>query len=434
MTSQFDRRRRCLVQSAALLAGGVWQSAAAAPSQSAGGRLNIGVIGAGGRGIDNIAAMAGENIAALCDVDERRLGPVASRHRKAKTYRDFRKLLDQPDLDAAVVCTPNHTHAVAAIAAMRRGLHVYCEKPLAHNVRETQKMAEVARQTKVATQMGNQHHGSAGYRRAVQIIRSGVLGAVRRVHAWTVRPIWPQGIDRPAETPPAPGALDWDLWLGPAPRRPYHSAYHPRLWRGWWDFGGGALADYVPHILDPVYEGLQLTAPARISATSSPVSDQTAPKWSILEFQFPNRGELPPVHVTWYDGGKRPPPEATGFPRLPPNGALLLGEHGKLFVPELGKMPTAVANEQGERLDLPEAPPAPEQSHWQEWLAGCKSGGRTSSDFAYGACLTEVALLGNIALRVGEAVEWDATAGRFTSAPAANKLLGRENRDGWKLE
>lgn len=402
----------------------------ASPSE----KLNIGVIGVGGRGNDNVAALADENIAALCDVDERELRPVAARYPKAKTRRDFRNLIEQDDLDAVVVATPNHTHAVAAIAALRRGLHVYCEKPLAHTMDETQRMVAAARETKRVTQMGNQHHASAGYRRAVQILQSGVLGDVQDVHAWTSRPLWPQGIERPMGEAKAPAEIDWNLWLGPAPQRPYNAAYVPRMWRGWWDFGGGALGDFVPHILDPVYEGLRLGAPASVSPKSSAVNDETLPEWSIVRFDFPAREKLPAVKLTWYDGGKQPAEEVTHVQRLASSGALVIGQHGRLFIPELGKMPIAIAQDAKEPLKLPEPLPPPERTHWDEWVAACKTGAPTSSNFAYGGGLSEIALLGNIALRVGERIEWDARERKVTNIAAANAWLRQEYRDGWQLD
>jgi len=436
------RRRTFFAASAAL--SGVWSELGRAQSTSPSEKLNIGVIGAGGRGVDNLAGIAGENVAALCDVDARFLGEAASRYPKARRFRDFRKLLDLRDLDAVIIATPDHTHAIAAAAAMRRGLHVYCEKPLAHNLQETELIARLARRTKIATQMGIQHHASSGYRRAVQILQAGVLGEVREVHAWTVRPVWPQGMDRPRENPPTPDFLAWNLWLGPAPQRPYHGAYHPRQWRGWWDFGTGALGDFLPHLLDPVYEGLRLTVPLRIQAKSSPVNHETAPKWSLVRFSFPPRGELPPVSVHWYDGGKQPGEEITGVKRLPKNGVLVLGTRAKLFIPSHGKPPIAIAAnkgaaEKGERVELPEPLPPPQQTHWQQWTAACKSGKPTAADFNYGAGLTDVALLGNVALRVqdatdGKPIEWDAADRRVTNCPAANEFLGRDYRDGWRLE
>jgi predicted dehydrogenase len=431
MASALQHRRQFLKAAAAM---GVWSQCAAARSASPNEKLNIGVIGVGGRGSDNLAALAEENIAALCDVDERELHPVAARYPKAKTHRDSRKLIEQNDLDAVVIATPNHTHAVAAIRALRRGLHVYCEKPLAHTFDEAQRMVAAARQTRRVTQMGNQHHASAGYRRAVQILQSGVLGDVREIHAWTSRPLWPQGIARPTGEMKVPAELNWDLWLGPAPARPFNAAYVLRKWRGWWDFGGGALGDFVPHILDPVYEGLRLGAPTGISPESSRVNDETLPEWSIVRFEFPAREKLPATTLTWYDGGKQPSPEVTRVKRVASNGALVIGEHGRLFIPELGKMPIAMANDEKESLALPELMPPPERTHWGEWVHACKTGEATSSDFDYGAALCDIALLGNIALRVGEKLEWDAQSHRITNVAAANELLRRNYRDGWQLE
>lgn len=423
--------RRAFVAAASAGALATWPAIGDQP-RSPSELLNIGVVGAGGRGIDNIAGVKGENIAALCDVDERPLAEMAARYPKAKTYRDFRKLLDQGDLDAVIVATPDHTHAVAATGAMRRGLHVYCEKPLANRLYETQLMTAVAKDTKVVTQMGVQFHASAGFRRAVQILQAGVLGDVRQVHAWTSRPLWPQGVGRPTETPPVPDELDWDLWIGPAAMRPYSSAYHPRDWRGWWEFGSGALGDFLPHIFDPVYEGLALTSPTTVEAKSSAVNNETAPKWSIVEFQFPQRDELPAVAFTWHDGGKRPPAEIAGLRSLPPNGALVIGRRGKLLIFSHGKMPVLLPDERGERAALPELPPPPELTHWREWVAACKSGRATSANFQYGAALTDIALLGNLALRAGEKIQWDAARRRVISPASANQWLSREYRKGWE--
>ena len=423
---------------ASLLTGaGVWSGLAAAGPRDANETLNLGVIGAGGRGADNLAGTAGQNIAAICDVDAQPLDQTAARYPKARRYRDFRKLLDADDLDAVIIPSPDHTHALAAIGAMRRGLHVYCEKPLAHNLAETELMMRVAGESKVATQMGVQHHASDGYHRAVQILRAGVLGKVSEVHAWTVRPVWPQGIVRPRETPRDPRGLDWDLWLGPAPERPYHSAYHPRDWRGWFDFGTGAMGDFLPHLFDPVYEGLQLTAPAHITAESSKQGGETFPKWSIVRFDFPARqiddAKLPGVRVLWYDGGKQPPADVAGVRRLPGNGALVVGERGKLFIPSHGKQPVVMAADKNERLELPDPLPPNEQTHWQEWIAACESGKPTSADFAYGAALTEVALLGNLAIRTGEPLAWDAANRRVANNDKANALITRDYRKGWEL-
>ncbi len=428
--------RRAFVAAAASAGSLAAWPAAADTRRSPSELLNIGVIGVGGRGIDNIAGVKGQNIAALCDVDERPLAEMAARYPKAKQHRDFRKLLDQADLDAVIVATPDHTHAAAAMQAMRRGLHVYCEKPLANRLHETQLMAAAAKETNVVTQMGVQFHLSAGFRRAVQILQAGVLGDVRQVHAWTSRPVWPQGIGRPKETPPVPAELDWDLWIGPAAMRPYSPAYHPRDWRGWWEFGSGALGDFLPHIFDPVYEGLALTSPTTIEANSSPVNDETAPVWSIVNFQFPQRNRqrtmLPPLAFTWYDGGKHPPAEIAGLRSLPTSGALVIGERGKLLILSHGKLPILLPDDKGERVTLPEMPPPPKLTHWQEWVAACRSGGATSADFQYGAALTDVALLGNLALRAGEKIQWDAADRRVISPAAASHWLSRECRKGWE--
>ena len=427
------RRREFTALGSALL-GGVFPHFAHAESNSPNERLNIGIIGTGGRGIDNLAGVKGENIAALCDVDEQFLGESATRFPKANQFRDFRKLLESDNLDAVIIATPDHTHALAAITAMRRGLHVYCEKPLAHNLRETELMASVAAQTKVATQMGNAFHAAAGFRRVVQILESGALGKIREVHAWTSRPVWPQGIDRPRESQSVPKSLAWDLWLGPAPQRPYDPAYHPRDWRGWWDFGTGALGDFVPHLLDPIFEGLQLDIPDRIAARTSAVNAETAPRWSLVDFQFPARDKQPEITIHWYDGGKQPPEESTGVKRLPGNGALVIGERGRLFVPTHGKQPIVLPVDEGDRPELPPPLPPPKQTHWQEWITACKSGKPTGSSFGYAAKLTDIALLGNVAIRAGAAIEWDAKARRVTNVAKANNYLARDDRKGWEID
>lgn len=431
-------RRRFVAASLVSLPGGLFSELPAAESNSPSEKLNVGVIGVGGRGIDNLAGVDGEHIAALCDVDERFLDEAASRYPKARRYRDFRKLLQADDLDAVMIATPDHTHALAAVTAMRRGLHVYCEKPLAHNLTETALMSRLAKEKEVATQMGNQFHASAGYRRVVQILQSDVLGEVGEVHAWTTRPVWPQGIRRPPETPPVPDSLDWDLWLGPAPKRPFHSAYHPRDWRGWWDFGSGALGDFVPHLLDPIYEGLRLTAPMRIKATTDDVNAETAPKSSLLEFQFETKptteeksGKLV---IHWYDGGKQPPPEKAGVKRLPGSGALVIGEHGRLFIPTHGKPPVVIPTDRDNPPELPEPLPPSEHSHWEEWTHACKTEEPTGSPFSYGAALTDVALLGNVAIRTGEPIVWNADTRRVTNVEKANAFLTRKYRRGWEPE
>ncbi|MBP86048.1 MAG: hypothetical protein CMJ64_04920 [Planctomycetaceae bacterium] len=396
-------------------------------------KLNIGVIGVGNRGASNLAAIKAENVAALCDVDSRYLHTMSARYPDAKTYEDFRDLIDQPGLDAVLISTPDHTHFHAAMQAIRRGLHVYCEKPLAHSIWEVREMAKAARESRVVTQTGNQHHGSEGYCRTVEIIRSGALRPIREVHAWTTRPIWPQGLARPDQEDDSPKELNWDLWLGPAPKRPYDAIYHPRGWRGWFDFGCGALGDMGPHLLDPVIWALDLSAPTRIESEVSGQHEETFPKSSIVRFEFPERGNDPPVLVVWYDGDKQPPESVTGIKRLPANGVFFLGERAKLFTPDYGGRPVVLPNKKGDEIELPEQSIPRTASHHQEWIEACKGAGQTRSDFSYGARLTEICLLGNLSVRTGKAFEWDGDKPLGDHAAVIASLMKRDYRAAWLL-
>ena len=439
MSSALARRQFCrgVAGLAAVASGweprsGYWSQAAAAPSNAPSEKLNVGVIGVGNRGASNIAEIKTEKIAALCDVDRRYLDEMSARHPSARTYADFRELIDQAELDAVMISTPDHTHYHAARMALRKGLHVYCEKPLAHSIAEVRQLARAA--GRVATQTGNQHHASAGYHRAVQIIRSGVLGPVREVHAWTNRPIWPQGIERPEAASAAPGHLDWDLWLGPAPARPYDPIYHPRRWRGWFDFGCGVLGDMGPHLLDPVVWALDLTAPTTVSAETAPLKGETFPEWSIVRFAFPARGEAPAVKLVWYDGDKQPPSEVTGLRRLPANGVFFVGERARLFAAEYGGRPIVMARNKGDDIELPKPAPTPPPNHHREWLSACRGEGTASCDFAYGARLTEICLLGNVAMRAGEEIHWDHQQMSTTNDVDVSHFLQRGYREGWEAE
>ena len=309
-----------------------------------GGPIKLGVVGVGGRGMSNLGAVRnlGVDIVALCDCDSRQAGEAFGLLPDARRYTDWRKMLEQQkDLEAVLVSTPDHNHAVVAIAAMKQGKHVYCEKPLAHSIWEAREMARVARESGLATQMGTQGHAYEGTRRAVDVIRSGLLGDVTELHVWTDRPAgwWPQGIDRPTDTPPAPKELDWDVWLGPAPERAYNPAYVPFKWRGFWDFGTGAIGDMGIHNLDTAYWGLELGVPSSAvvkdasPALTDPRIKETAPVWSIIELRFPPRGKKPGVTMTWYDGGKLPPPELFQGERLigRDGGSLVIGTKGTLF-------------------------------------------------------------------------------------------------------
>jgi len=398
-------------------------------------KLNIAGIGVGGRGTDDINGVSSENIVALCDVDEKQAGAMFRRFPKAKRYHDFRKMLEKErTIDAVVIATADHTHAPAAVMAMKLGKHVYCEKPLTHSIHEARVMKETAAEYEVATQMGIQGHSYDGHRRAVELLRAGVIGPVREVHVWSDRPIWPQGIDRPKDTPPVPPHLKWDLWLGPAPWRPYHPAYVPFKWRGWWDFGTGALGDMGIHNADVAFWGLKLGAPTSAEAEVSDVHAETAPKWSIIRFEFPARGSLPPLKFTWYDGGKKPPKELAGGQELPTNGALMIGKKGTMLSPDWHADKFKLLPEEkfkgfeGPEQTIPRSP-----GHHKEWVVACKGGSPAMADFSYSGPMTEAVLLGNVAIRAGEKIEWDAEKLKVTNCPKANEFIRREYRSGWTL-
>jgi predicted dehydrogenase len=348
-----------------------------------------------------------------------------------------------------LVATPDHNHAIVSIAAMKRGLHVYCEKPLAHSIWEARQMAKVAAETGVVTQMGTQGHAFEGTRRAVEVVRSGAIGDVTELHVWTDRPAgwWPQGILRPRDRPPVPDGLDWDVWLGPATVRPYNPAYVPFAWRGFWDFGTGAIGDMGIHNLDTAFWALDLGLPTVVEvkdcspALSTPEMQETAPLWSVIELRFPARGSSPPVRMTWYDGGKLPPQELfQGEPLISKDGgSLIIGSKGTLFTrtwhggEDDSDMFVLLPRKQFEGVHLP-APTLPRTSgHHQEWVNACHGQGKALSHFGYAALLTEALLLGNVALRTGKKIEWDAHSMRARSCPEADAYLHPKFRKGWTL-
>jgi predicted dehydrogenase len=415
-------------------------------------KLNIAGIGIGGQGAQDLQQLSSENIVALCDVDAVHAGRIFRTYPKAKVYTDYRKMLEeQKDIDAVMVATPDHLHACVSMAAMKLGKHVYCEKPLTHSVWEARQIAQAAREHKVATQMGNQGQASEDTRRLCEMIWDQAIGPVREVYIWTDRPsnglfneYWPQGVQRPKDSPAVPATLDWDLWLGPAPQRPYHPAYLPFKWRGWWDFGTGALGDIGCHSFDPIFRALKLGHPGSVEGSSSRVNEETYPLASTITYQFPARGDMPPVKLFWYDGGLRPPrpEELEEDEEMGTNGHLLVGDKGKILSLR-GQGP------RGFRL-IPESrakqygdPPRKlERSigHHKEWIAACKGGKPAGSNFDWAGPLTETVLLGNVALRLQMREEltlkkllWDGPAMRFTNSEAANKFLRTEYRKGWTL-
>ena len=424
--------RRRFLYSSAVATAAVFAAPAFLRGKSLNEKLNLGLIGVGNKGAENLKGVSNENIVALCDIDENFLNAAAQKVPGAKKYRDFRNMLEQRDIDAVVVTIPDHNHAIAAMAALKLDKHVYCEKPLTHDLYEARQLALAARERKVATQMGNGGHASDSLRSAVEWIQAGVIGPVGEVHAWSDRPIWPQGITRPIDTPPVPASLDWDLWIGTAPMRPYHKAYHPFNWRGWWDFGTGALGDMGCHIIDPAFWALDLGYPESVETESSPVNDETAPSWSRVHYQFPARGALPPVKLTWHDGGKLPPrelPDLDADEKFPKNGSLFVGRKGRLLLMQ-GKSELLPENQWRDFQPPPKTIPR-SAGHYAEWIAACKGGPAAFSNFNYAGPLTEMVLLGNLALRVGKKIEWDGRNLKARNAPEADRYIRREYRGGW---
>jgi predicted dehydrogenase len=429
MTRTVNRRHFLL--SAAVARFGLHQSRADSKKPAPSERLRVGAVGIAGKGqsnLDEIAA-AGAEIVALCDVDTQRKGVVAQRklYSRAKFYSDFRKMLDAGGLDAVVVSTPDHSHAPATLAALKADLHVFCEKPLTHTVAEARLVAETAKKHKRVTQMGTQIHAENNYRRVVELIRGGAIGEVQEVHTWVGTTYG----DRPKKNVAVPAGLDWDLWLGPAAARPYHTNCVPFFWRGWWDFGGGALNDMACHHMDLPFWALDLRHPSHVEAEGpKPKAESTGP-WLIVRYDFPARGKRPAVKLTWYDGGKRP----AYFDK---KGLLPRWGGGNLFVGSRGML----LADYGKRLLLPEKdfkdyeapkPTIPASvGHYKEWVEACKGNGATTCPFEYSGALTEAVLLGTVSYRLGKPFNWDAKALK-ASESGAEKYLRKEYRKGWEL-
>ncbi|HAV65233.1 MAG TPA: oxidoreductase [Verrucomicrobiales bacterium] len=417
-------------------------------------RLNLAAVGVGGKGAVDIQCCATENIVALCDVDQARAAGTHAKYPAARQFVDFRKMFDEAvdSFDAVIISTPDHTHAHPALLAMNAGKHIYLQKPLTHTVYEARLLANMARTKRVVTQMGNQGHCHPDSRRLVELIRAGVLGDVREVHVWTDRPIWPQGIHRPTEFTPVPDTLNWDLWLGPAPQRPYNKAYVPFNWRGWWDFGTGSIGDMGCHNMDLAFWSLQLRDPESVEVLDQDGMTADSPaKASVTEWVFPKlrvqnplTGETrsrPKVSLTWYDGGRQPDPELAKVDKLPPNGCILIGRKDTLYVPMYWGRGSFLSGAKME--DFKEVPqtlpryPGSEAdndlAHHQEWIQAVKGNGVALSNFDYAGPMTEAVLLGNVAQRVGKKIKWDAREMRIRNEKEANPLLTKEYRKGWEL-
>ncbi len=428
----------------AVAAAGVLAAPAFLRGRNLNEKLNIAIIGAGGRGASNMGDVASENIVALCDVNARALDAANSKFPNAKKFADFRKVFDHAnEFDAVVVSTCEHTHAFATMLALKQGKHVYCEKPLTHNIWEARQIREAAAQAKVATQMGIQIHATENYRQVVELVQAGVIGTVREAHVWVSRAWGLQSkeaaahdivfvTERPTESEPVPAGLDWDLWLGPAPVRPFHSVYFPGpKWYRWWDFGNGTMSDLGSHWNDLPFWALKLEAPLTIEAAGPPPHAEIAPATMSATYEYAARGNMPAVKLTWYQGDMKPEIwKSGGIPQWG-DGCLFVGDQGMLLASYDKHTLLPESNFADVKRPAPTIARSP--GHHAEWLRACKTGQPTSADFQYSGWLTEANHLGNVAFRTGKKLQWDAAALRVTNAPEADKFIRREYRSGWVL-
>lgn len=433
--------RRSFMQQTAALGAAWWVSnnvVRGEDSKNPLEQLRFGCIGVDGKGASD-SDDAGQNgvIAALCDIDSNRLNKKGAKFPEAAKFFDYREMIDSmgDKIDAVTVSTPDHSHAAAALSAMKAGKHVFCQKPLTWSVVEARGLRNAARHYRIASQMGNQGTSETKLREAVEIVRSGAIGHVSEVHIWTNRPIWPQGTGRPTDTPEVPPNIHWDLFLGPAAERPYSPAYHPFAWRGFVDFGTGALGDMACHTMNMPVMALELFEPTTVEAESPGVfEDESFPKFSQITYEFPARNGLPPCKMIWYDGGKKPPESLMqGEGALPNTGSILVGSKGTLvsYGDYGGQRNQLLPGESFKEFEAPKPFLPRSVGHFKEFANACRGGFPAMSNFEYAARLTETLLLGNVAMRVGKKIEWDAGALKVTNIPDANKYLQREYRKGW---
>ncbi len=432
MSTSIERReflrQAVLAGTATLAAGAIVRPTKALAARSPNEKLNLACVGVANKGADNINNLQSENIVALCDVDSLHLGKMSERFPQAKTYVDFRQMLDQEkNLDGVVVSTPDHTHAMPVVGALRRGLDVYCEKPLAHSVYEVRQMRNAAAEKKAVTQMGTQIHAGENYRRVVEVIKAGQIGPVSRVHVWMGGGIRP-GVRAKEGTPPA--TVNYDLWIGPAPMRPFNASHFHFNWRYWWDFGGGTLADFGCHYMDLPFWALDLRYPTSVEAKGEKTSqgDNDVPDNMQVDYQFPARGGQPPVHLTWYHGAWRPP----GAEDYGKTSAVLFEGAGGRLLADYGTRKVFM-------LDGTEPKPPAESipnsiGHWAEWAKACKERGPTTCNFDYSGALAEAVLLGNVSYRAGgQKLLWDAESLKASNCSDADRFIKREYRTGWTL-
>jgi predicted dehydrogenase len=433
-------RRRFLSTSAAaagaLSLGAYVNPAAAQGSKSPNERLRIVGIGTTGRAGANLNELSSQEIVALADVDDSKMAQAAMRYSEARKYRDYRIMLEKEagNIDAVMVGTADHSHAPAAAMAMRLGKHVYCEKPLTHTVFEARTLANLAKEKKLVTQMGNQIHAGDNYRRVVELIQAGAIGPVTDCHVWVTAKY--SGAKFTTGTP-APPHLDWDLWLGPAPQRPYSEGVHPFDWRKFWDYGTGALGDFGCHYIDLCHWALDLRAPTSVEAEGPPVDAVSCPEYCIVRYEYPARGQQPPVKLTWYDSGRQPELIQSmtigGKPlrELFKSAQLFIGSQGML-VSDYNKH-FLLPEDKFQDFKRPEQTIAKSIGHHREWVEAIKTGGKTLSNFDYAGALTEAVLLGTVAYRSGKRLEWDAANLKVKNSPEAQQLIHKEYRKGWTL-
>lgn len=440
MSKQSSRRE--FIKTTALTGMGAFLAERAAWTQdkSANEKVNFACIGVGGKGDSDTADAARlGNVVAICDVDDNTLNAAAMKYPQARKFNDYRKMLDEmgKSIDAVTVSTPDHHHAHAAAHAMHMGKHAFCQKPMTHSIYEARRLGEIARQMKVATQMGNQGTAGNGLRHDAALIKAGALGTVKEVHVWTNRPIWPQGGMRAASIP-VPSNLHWDLWLGPAPERPYAPGYHTFAWRGWWDFGTGALGDMACHTVNMPFMALDLRNPTSVVAETSGNNKDSYPSSSKITFEFPANGPRPALRMVWYDGGKLPPMslfEGSDLidvgGRLSDSGSLVVGSKGMMYTPgDYGGGGGVTAGVSKMEVSFPQSP-----GHFEEFIRAIKGGEPAMSNFPnYSGPLTETILLGNLAVWAdGKKIEWDAKNLKAKNAPEVMNIVKPSYRGSYKI-
>ncbi|MFN0068119.1 MAG: Gfo/Idh/MocA family protein [Limisphaerales bacterium] len=440
-TASLSRRAFLRRTTTALGAAAAFPYVASPRVLGANGRLRIASVGVGGKGWTDLTSVDSEDIVGVCDVDAKRLAKATEKYPQAKGFADWRVMFDQlgRGIDAVTVSTPDHTHFHPSLRAVREGWHVYCQKPLTHTIWEARTLAAAARRAGVATQMGNQGLSHPKLRRDAELVRAGVLGEVREIHIWSDRPgkWWAQGVNRPPDRPPVPAELSWDLWLGPAPARPFHPAWGHFAWRGWWDFGTGAIGDMGCHLLNLVTLSLDLEAPVRVDAHGEGATSETGPRSATIRWEWKGRAGRDGLRMFWHDGGRLPDRALFPSAKFPDNGCLLVGTRDSFLQAYPGGGVLQSGRTYEDFKSIPETFPRTgtwDRNHYEEWITAAKGGPRALSNFDVAGPVTETVLLGQLALRAGLPIEWDASRLRVTNAPEANRFVRTEYRKGWEID